>query len=96
MVINFLAAHQSHAAVLFSQPDLHLRPFEDPGIQWSPSRDGLPILHGCIGALSCGAVGAPWPLNDLSALGDKMMHKIEGTSGSVDAGGMESELSSLR
>jgi len=44
------------------------RPFEDPGIQWSLSRDALPILHGSL-------AGSPWPLNDLSALEDKMMHK---------------------
>jgi flavin reductase (DIM6/NTAB) family NADH-FMN oxidoreductase RutF len=92
MVINLLAAPQAHAAVLFSRPDLHPRPFEDPGVQWSFSRDGLPILHGSLGALSCRVVGAPWPLNDLSALGDKMVRKTEGTSGSVDAGGVESEL----
>jgi flavin reductase (DIM6/NTAB) family NADH-FMN oxidoreductase RutF len=92
MVINILAAPQAHTAVLFSRPDLHPRPFEDPGIQWSLSRDGLPILHGSLGALSCRVVGAPWPLNDLSALGDKMVRKTEGTSGGVDAGGVESEL----
>jgi flavin reductase (DIM6/NTAB) family NADH-FMN oxidoreductase RutF len=92
MVINLLAAPQAHAAVLFSRPDFHPRPFEDPGIQWSLSHDGLPILHGSLGALSCRVVGTPWPLNDLSALGDKMIHKTEATSGSVDPGGVESEL----
>jgi flavin reductase (DIM6/NTAB) family NADH-FMN oxidoreductase RutF len=92
MVINLLAAPQAHAAVLFSRPDLHPRPFEDPGIQWSLSRDGLPILHGSLGALSCRVVGAPWPLNDLAALGDKLPHKAEGTCDGVDADGAESEL----
>ena len=92
MVINLLAAPQAHAAILFSRPDLHPRPFEDDGVQWSLSRDGLPILHGSLGALSCRVIGAPWPLNDLVALGDKMAHKREGTSGSVDVGGVESEL----
>ena len=92
MVINILAAPQARVAVLFSRPDLHPRPFEDPGIQWSLSREGLPVLHGSLGALSCRVVGAPWPLNDLSALGDKMTHKTQGASGSVDAGGVESEL----
>jgi len=93
MVINLLAAPQAHAAVLFSRPDLHPRPFDDPDIRWSLSRDGLPILHGSLGALSCRVVGAPWPLNDLSALGDKTMGKTEGTSGGVDAaGGVASEL----
>ena len=92
MVINLLAAPQAHAAVLFSRPDLHPRPFEDPGIQWSLSRDGLPILHGSLGALSCRVVGAPLPLNDLAALGDKLLHKSEGKCDSVDVDGVESEL----
>lgn len=92
MVINLLAAPQAHAAILFSRPDLHPRPFEDPGIQWSLSKDGLPILHGSLGALSCRVVGAPLPLNDLAALGDKLSHKAEGTCDSVDADGVESEL----
>jgi flavin reductase like protein len=83
MVINLLAAPQAHAAVVFSRSDLHPRPFEDPGIQWSLSRDGLPILHGSLGALSCRVIGAPWPLSDLTALGDKMTHKAVGTSGNV-------------
>ena len=92
MVINLLAAPQAHAAVLFSRPDLYSHPFEDPGIQWSLSRDGLPILHGSLGALSCRVVGAPLPLNDLAALGDKLLHKSEGKCDSVDADGVESEL----
>lgn len=91
-MINLLAAPQAHAAVLFSRPDLHPRPFEDPDIRWSLSHDGLPILHGSLGALSCRVVGAPWPLDDLSALGDKVTQKTEGTSGSVDTGGVASEL----
>jgi len=89
MVINLLAAPQTHAAILFSRPDCHPRPFEDPGIQWSLSRDGLPMLHGCLGALSCRVVGAPWPLNDLAVLGDKLSDK---TKGMRDGGDIESEL----
>jgi hypothetical protein len=92
MVINLLSAPQAHASILFSRPDLHPRPFEDPNVQWSLSRDGLPVLHGSLGALSCRVVGAPWPLNDLVALGDKLPHKAEGTSAGVDADGVESEL----
>jgi len=92
MVVNLLAAPQTHAAILFSRPDLYPRPFEDSGIQWSLSRDGLPMLHGCLGALSCRVVGAPWPLNNLAVLGDKASSKVEETRDSVDAGGVESEL----
>ena len=89
MVVNLLAAPQAHAATLFSRPDIHPRPFEDPGIQWSLSPDGFPILHGCLGALSCRVVGAPWPLDDLAALGDLTQ---EGATHTVDMGDVQSEL----
>jgi hypothetical protein len=93
MVVNLLSAPQTHAAILFSRPDLHPRPFEDPGIQWSLSRDGLPVLHGSLGALSCRVVGAPWPLNDLAALGDKLSNEKMGrTRDGVEADGVQSEL----
>jgi hypothetical protein len=88
MVINLLAAPRAHVTILLSRPELHPRPFEDPDIQWSLSPDGLPVLHGSLGALSCRVVGAPLPLNDLAALGDKLPHKAEG----VDVDGVESEL----
>ncbi|KAH9066551.1 flavin reductase like domain-containing protein [Lactarius vividus] len=89
MVINLLAAPQARVATLFSRPDLHPRPFEDPEIQWSLSPDGFPMLHGCLGALSCRVVGAPWPLHDLAALGDSLAHKAEEV---VDVGDVQSEL----
>jgi Flavin reductase like domain len=94
MVVNLLSAPQTHAAILFSRPDLHPRPFEDSGIEWSLSRDGLPVLHGSLGALSCRVVGAPWSLNDLAALGDKLSSsRAKGnTCDGVEAGGIESEL----
>ena len=92
MVINLLAAPQMHAAILFSRPDLHPRPFDDPDIQWSLSPDGLPMLHGCLGALSCRVVGAPWALNDLAALGDKLTYKADEMRNIVNVGDVGSEL----
>ena len=89
MVINLLAAPQAHIAALFSRPDIHPRPFEDPALRWSLSQDGFPILHGSLGALSCRVVGAPWPLNDLTALGDI---KAEGADDTVHMGDVQSEL----
>ena len=89
MVVNLLAAPQARTATLFSRPDIHPRPFEDPGIQWSLSPDGFPMLHGCLGALSCRVVGAPWPLNDLAALGDNNAEEVTHT---VDMGDVQSEL----
>jgi len=50
------------------------------------------MLHGCLGALSCRVVGAPWRLSDLAALGDKLKHRSEGRADGIDAGGVKSEL----
>jgi len=50
------------------------------------------MLRGCLGALSCRVVGAPWQLSDLAALGDKSGHGSEGRASGVNAGGVESEL----
>jgi flavin reductase (DIM6/NTAB) family NADH-FMN oxidoreductase RutF len=90
MVINLLAAPQARVATVFSRPDTHPRPFEDPGVQWSLSHDGFPMLHGCLGALACRVVGAPWPLNDLTALGDN--NPAEGATDTVHMGDVQSEL----
>ncbi|KAF8269659.1 flavin reductase like domain-containing protein [Lactarius quietus] len=92
MVINLLAAPQARVASLFSRPDIHPHPFEDPGVRWSLSPDGFPMLHGCLGALSCRVIGAPWPLNDLTALGDKSIHHAKGGADTVHMGDVQSEL----
>ncbi|KAI0045802.1 hypothetical protein FA95DRAFT_1494990 [Auriscalpium vulgare] len=68
MIINILSAAQARAALIFSQPDAHPRPFEDHAMPWHLSREGLPVLAGSIGALACRVVGAAWPLSDLDAL----------------------------
>lgn len=47
------------------------------------------MLHGSLGALSCRVVGAPWPLNDLTALGDI---KAEGADDTIHMGDVQSEL----
>ncbi|KIJ06270.1 hypothetical protein PAXINDRAFT_92265, partial [Paxillus involutus ATCC 200175] len=65
LVINVLSAGQPHLAERFARPDLHPRPFEDSEVQWTTSEDGLPILSGALGALSCSLVGPPLPLTDL-------------------------------
>lgn len=54
MVINLLSATQAHLAVQFS------RPREDPfaSASYSLSPEGIPILQGCLGALSCTLVGS--------------------------------------
>lgn len=66
-VINILSAAQPHLADRFARPDLHPRPFADPSVHWTPSQDGLPVLSGALGALSCHLVGPSLPLAHLGA-----------------------------
>ncbi|KAF9474757.1 hypothetical protein BDN70DRAFT_884475 [Pholiota conissans] len=69
MVINFLSASQASAAITFSRPDLYPTPFvsgsQSEQLEYTLSADGLPILQGVVGALSCKLVGGPIPLHDL-------------------------------
>ncbi|KIK93691.1 hypothetical protein PAXRUDRAFT_828703 [Paxillus rubicundulus Ve08.2h10] len=93
LVINVLSAIQPHLAERFARPDLYSRPFEDSEVHWTPSEDGLPIISGALGALSCSLVGPPLPLTDLRWMGKKPM-----SDGNVEAqelaggGGLASEL----
>lgn len=66
MVVNILAAPQAELAIRFSRPDLHGSPFD--GVPYALSEEGLPVLQGSIGALSCQLVTPPWPLHNLEAL----------------------------
>jgi flavin reductase (DIM6/NTAB) family NADH-FMN oxidoreductase RutF len=69
MVINLLSAPQSSTAVQFSRPDIYPEPFST--ILYSLSEDGLPVLRGSLGALSCKLVSTPLPLHDLEYLENK-------------------------
>ncbi|KLO13288.1 hypothetical protein SCHPADRAFT_904354 [Schizopora paradoxa] len=51
MVLNLLSSGQAGTAAVFARPDLHPKPFEL--VQYTLSQDGLPILSGSLGALSC-------------------------------------------
>ena len=55
-----------HFAVQFSRVDLHPHPFEE--VPYSLTEEGLPILDGSLGALSCKLVASSWPLYDLESL----------------------------
>ena len=66
MVINLLSAAQTTAAITFSRPDLHREPFSS--VPYFLSKDGLPILEGSLGALSCKLVSRSLPLHDLALL----------------------------
>ncbi|KAG0703952.1 flavin reductase like domain-containing protein [Suillus ampliporus] len=87
MVINILSAAQPHIARLFSSPDLHPFPFVDSDVQWMPSADGLPVIKGALGALSCAVVGRSLPLSDTRWLRSRMdeweaeVEQVEGGSG---------------
>lgn len=69
MVVNLLSANQGSTAAIFSRPDLHPSPFENSDVQYRLSNEGLPVLEGVVGALSCKLVGRGIPLSDLDNLG---------------------------
>ncbi|KAI0630776.1 flavin reductase like domain-containing protein [Trametes polyzona] len=66
MVINILSERQAHAALRFSRADLYPEPFV--GLPHSLTKEGLPVLDGAVGAMSCRLVAASWPLHDLESL----------------------------
>lgn len=76
LVINMLSAVQADVAVQFSRPDLHPHPFSS--IPYSLTEEGLPILRGSLGALSCKLVATSWPLHDLGVLktGQRQDHSV--------------------
>lgn len=69
MVVNLLSADQASTAVIFSRPDLHPAPFESSDVRYRLSNEGLPVLEGVVGALSCKLVRRGIPLYDLDNLG---------------------------
>ncbi|KAF8330462.1 flavin reductase like domain-containing protein [Amanita rubescens] len=73
MVINLLAAGQGPVAVAFSRPDIHAHPFTT--VPYTLTKDGLPVIKGSLGAMSCKLVSSALPLHDLGYL------KGEGTLG---------------
>ncbi|OAX37793.1 hypothetical protein K503DRAFT_866613 [Rhizopogon vinicolor AM-OR11-026] len=87
MVINILSAAQPNIARLFSRSDLHPFPFTDSKVQWMLSADGLPVIKGALGALSCTVVGRSLPLSDTRWMYSSMegweaeVEQVEGVSG---------------
>ena len=69
MVVNLLSANQASTAAIFSRPDLHPAPFESSDVQYRLSNEGLPVLEGVVGALSCKLVGRGISLFNLDNLG---------------------------
>ena len=65
MVINILSACQASTAVRFANARLHPHPFAEA--RYSLTKDGLPILHDSLRAISCKLVLPPKPLHELDA-----------------------------
>jgi flavin reductase (DIM6/NTAB) family NADH-FMN oxidoreductase RutF len=80
MVINLLSASQAPEAVKFSRPDLYPAPFATAAgagsTKFSLTKEGLPVLHNVVGALSCKLVSGPIPLYDLDHLGGGLRAKV--------------------
>ncbi|KAJ4470183.1 flavin reductase like domain-containing protein [Lentinula aciculospora] len=62
MVVNILSAAQASSAVLFSRSDLHPNPFLE--VEYTLNSEGIPVLQGCLGALSCKLATLPILLDD--------------------------------
>ncbi|KAF7983749.1 hypothetical protein HWV62_19725 [Athelia sp. TMB] len=71
MVVNILSASQQATAVRFSRPDLYPDPFKTT--PYTLSEEGLPILEGSLGALSCKLLKGSWPLHDLDFIEGRSM-----------------------
>lgn len=68
LVVNLLSAQQASIAINFSRPDLYPRPFDS--VAYKLTEEGIPMLDGTLGALSCKLVSRPIPLHDLDLLRD--------------------------
>jgi flavin reductase (DIM6/NTAB) family NADH-FMN oxidoreductase RutF len=91
MVINLLSASQAPEAVKFSRPDLYPAPFATKdAIKFSLTKEGLPVLHDVVGALSCTLVTGPIPLYDLEHFGAGLGAKAREPV--LDEGDVASEL----
>jgi len=90
MVINILSAAQEATAVCFSRPDLYPEPFSS--IPYTLSEEGLPVLEGSLGALSCKLVAGCWPLHDLDFLENQGGVIAENEAADGSGNGVASEL----
>lgn len=82
MVINLLSAEQASVAVKFSRADLHPEPFSS--VPYSLTEEGLPVLDGCLGSISCKLVSKALPLHNLEHLEQRDC----GEKNALDPGGM--------
>jgi flavin reductase (DIM6/NTAB) family NADH-FMN oxidoreductase RutF len=80
MVVNLLSAEQASVAVKFSRADLHPEPFLS--VPFTLSEEGIPVLKGSLGAISCKLVSAAVPLHNLGSVG----RVVPGKEDALDAG----------
>lgn len=66
MVVNLLSAEQGSVAMAFSRPDIYTHPFTT--VPYTLTEDGLPVITGSLGAVSCKLVSTALPLHDLGYL----------------------------
>ncbi|KAJ3714231.1 flavin reductase like domain-containing protein [Lentinula raphanica] len=57
MVVNIMSAAQANTAVMFSRPDLHPHPFQE--VEYTLNSEGIPIIGGSLGAVSCKLTTSP-------------------------------------
>jgi len=69
MVVNLLSAQQASVATKFSRPDLHPQPFDS--VAYKLTEEGIPMLDGSLGALSCKLATRAIPLHDIGLLRDR-------------------------
>lgn len=75
MVINILSELQENIALAFSRVDKFPHPFES--VPYTLTEEGLPVLSGSLGALSCKLVASSWPLHDLEVLSGEKKKDLE-------------------
>ncbi len=75
MVVNILSGLQEDIALAFSRVDLFPHPFES--VPYTLSEEGLPVLTGSLGALSCKLVSSSWPLHDLEVLSGEKREDLD-------------------
>jgi flavin reductase (DIM6/NTAB) family NADH-FMN oxidoreductase RutF len=83
MVVNLLSEEQGSVAMKFSRPDIYTHPFTT--VPYTLTEDGLPVITGSLGAMTCKLVSTALPLHDLGYLkeGGKFGKEV---SESVQAG----------
>lgn len=67
-VVNLLSGGQEDVAHAFSRPGLFPTPLHSGNIEYTLTKEGLPVVKGALAALSCLLVAPPIPLHDLDAL----------------------------